>query len=179
MRTTQEQNKNRTILESLEKMLDVYRQRCLNQSAEIAALKEAMGSISATGEPDCGTFCLKREKALQRGSPTKRDHFTISSCYIDDIADELDSALARNQMLDEKIAHLQKRLHVEQEWRNAAMEWMESDRRMHKHISKVLNPDNSNDSTKKNPIYASYQQSLHKVLEKSRELEQRMTNMLS
>lgn len=154
-----------TVLESLEKMLDMYRQRCFNQSAEIQALKQALR----------GTIPAKRSS---HGERVRSKYVPSSSCYIDDMAEELDQALERNEHLEEDITRLHNRLQIEQEWRYAAMEWMESDRRMHKRISKVLHPGRQFEA-QKNPIVTSYQQSLNKVIEKSRELDQNVTDMLS
>lgn len=158
------------VLENLEKMLDMYRQRCCHQSAEIAALKQALGSIP-----------IKRHDPTS--DPTRTSHGYkngSSKHYIDHIADELEQALERSERLEVDVTRLHKRLQVEQEWRYAAMEWMESDRRMHKHISKVLFPDSHQmDEPKRNHMVTTYQQSLNKVMERSRELDQKVSDMLS
>lgn len=153
------------VLESLEKMLDMYRQRCFHQSAEIEALKQAIGMIPA--------------KRITRPSKAMAAPGYVTSRYIDEMAEELQKVLERNDQLEEDISRLQKRLEIEQEWRYAAMEWMESDRRMHKHISKVLCAGTHNEDPSDSTMYSSYQKSLNKVMEKSRELDQKVSQMLS
>jgi hypothetical protein len=157
---------HKTVLESLEKMLDMYRQRCSTQNAEIEALKQAIGTIPA--------------KRITRPSKSRAAPEYVTSRYIDEMAEELHQALERNDQLEEDISRLQKRLQIEEEWRYAAMEWMESDRRMHKHISKVLCTGTYGEEQRDGPgMYSSYQKCLNKVMEKSRELDKKVSDMLS
>ena len=140
------------VLESLERMLDVYREKCLTQSAEIDRLKQAMEDtmIPSVRAPVAAKTPLSSRAPVAAKTPPSSQSTTVahaptgaldtslpfcshaSRLYIDEIAEELEAVLEKNEQLERAVARLQRRLDVEEEWREAAMEFMEIDTRIHK-----------------------------------------------
>lgn len=128
------------VLESLERMLDVYREKCLTQSAEIDRLKQAMEDtmIPSVRAPVAAKTPLSSQSTTVAHAPTSALDTALPFCshasrlYIDEIAEELEAVLEKNEQLERAVARLQRRLDVEEEWREAAMEFMEIDTRIHK-----------------------------------------------
>lgn len=132
------------ILDSLERMLDVYREKCITQSKEIERLKQAMEDTliaSVRGGPSpasaTSTATARAPPAGTTAAPTAvtTPAIHVSRAYIDELADELDAVLMKNEQLERDVARLQRRLGVEEEWRAAAMEFMEIDARIHKIVN--------------------------------------------
>ena len=120
------------VLESLEVMLDVYRQKCVTQSAEIERLKQVMEEslIQAVRVPE------KTPVPSTKGAPFAApvapiSNPTASQMYLDEIAEELESVLEKNERLERGMARLQRRLDAEEAWRAAVVEFMEVDKRIH------------------------------------------------
>jgi len=156
-----------TVLESLEKMLEVYRDKCITQSAEIERLKQAMedsliASVRAT------TTAVKPPRDP---TPPVRSPQRTSRGYVDQIAEELESMVMKNERLERDVARLQRRLDVEEEWRVAAMEFMEMDSRIHR---LAACEECYSSLRKKQEVCqggSSYQRALRAALAKTRNLE--------
>ena len=93
------------ILDSVEKMLDVYRQRCMSQAVELSALKKAMDG---------------RDGRIQ-----------AHSSHLHEVVEDLERLIKKNEELERHVERLNQRIRVEEEWRATALAWMESDQRIH------------------------------------------------
>lgn len=106
------------VVESLEVMLDVYRQKCVTQSAEIERLKQSMEeslihAVRVPAKPAAGST-----KAAPRADSTlPTSSHSASRMYLEEIAEELERVLEKNEQLERGMARLQRRLDVEEAWR--------------------------------------------------------------
>jgi hypothetical protein len=165
------------VVESLEVMLDVYRQKCVTQSAEIERLKQSMEeslihAVRVPAKPAAGST-----KAAPRADSTlPTSSHSASRMYLEEIAEELERVLEKNEQLERGMARLQRRLDVEEAWRTAVMEFMEVDERMHEMVRfEKASPKRASarDKSKKTggPPMASHQSALRAALAKTRRLE--------
>ena len=170
-------------------MLDVYRQKCITQSAEIERLKEAMedaliGSVRAPPPTATGTRNASVGPAPSTVSSDPKLTVNTSKEYLDEIADELESVLVKNELLEREVAKLQQRLDMEEAWRAAAMEFMELDTRIHAIAGINMTPDFSIPSMRTSisavkkkkskgglPPTAGYHEALRDALAKTKRLE--------
>ncbi len=171
-------------VESLEVMLDIYRQKCVTESAEIERLKQSMEEslIQAVRVPSKAAAAAS--KAAPCAVPTAPASNPIASHgYLDEIAEELESVLEKNERLERGMARLQRRLEAEEAWRTAVMEFMEVDNRMHemasfeREPSKMRSPRGKSKKGGGAPP-ASYQSVLRDALAKTRRLEKSLRTAL-
>ncbi len=106
------------VLESLEKILNMYRQKCVDQNATIASLKDQVRLLS---ENSINTQ-LRKDTRVSDAIP--------SSAYIQDLVDNFEVLRRENEVLEAELKRVKKRLDVEEEWRTATLAWLESDWRV-------------------------------------------------
>lgn len=114
------------ILESLEKMLNLYRERCVSQSKQITDMKEQIERMS-------------RELESKRAG--YREHFGVlestqesvarTKRRVHDLAVELEKVHAKKGECESHLKHCLELLKSESAWRTAALSWMESDGALH------------------------------------------------
>eukprot|EP00890_Picochlorum_soloecismus_P006075 jgi/Picsp_1/6469/NSC_03815-R1_---NA--- len=119
------------ILESLESMLNLYRERCVSQSKQITDMKEQIERMS-------------RELESKRAGYVYRDHFGVlestkesvarTKRRVHDLAVELEKANSQKREYETRLYHCLELLKSESAWRAAALSWMESDGALHKQI---------------------------------------------
>lgn len=172
------------VLESLEVMLDVYRHKCVTQSAEIERLKQSVDDslIQAVRVPgNASASSTKGAPCAVPAAPTSNP--SASHIYVDEIAEELESVLEKNERLERGMARLQRQLDAEEAWRAAVMEFMEVDERMHEMAdfekkSSKRTSARCKSKAEQGVRSASYQAALRDALAKTRRLEKSLRTSL-
>lgn len=107
------------VIESLEKILNMYRQKCVDQNEIIASLKDQVRVLSE----NMSIKAQPRKKTNEsRESPT--------SAYIQDLVENFEVLRRENEVLEAELRRVKKRLDIEEEWRIATLAWLESDWRV-------------------------------------------------
>lgn len=102
------------ILQSLDSMLGLYRDRCQSQSRQISDLKERVEILKHQND----RHHLPCECKFRYREDSKK--------YVDAITRELEKVHSDKEQLRQRLASAEKRLRTETEWREAAMSWMQA-----------------------------------------------------
>ena len=114
------------ILESLEKMLNLYRERCVSQSKQITDMKEQIERMSRELESKRAGYREQfgmLESTQESVARTKR--------RVHDLAVELEKAHTEKKKYESHLKNCLELLKSESAWRAAALSWMESDGVVH------------------------------------------------
>jgi len=115
------------ILESLESMLNLYRERCVSQSRQIIDMKEQIERMSRELESKRAGYmvyhCGMLESTQESVARTKR--------RVHDLAVELEEAHSQKREYEAHLYRCLDLLKSESAWRAAALSWMESDGALH------------------------------------------------
>ncbi|KAI8105148.1 hypothetical protein M9435_000318 [Picochlorum sp. BPE23] len=162
------------VLENLEKILNMYRQKCVDQNATIASLKDQVRLLSENS-----TIKTQKETHESREIP--------SSVYIQDLVDDFEVLRRENEALEAELRRVKKRLDIEEEWRSATLAWLESDWRVQKFVSDCLGDSSCADMPKghaddditKHASSSYRSSSLKNIAKKSRAFEKHMREKYS
>lgn len=108
------------ILNSLEKMLNLYRERCSSQARQISMLKEQVHELTMSQKHWRGNPEYEPEVVQ---SPRRR----YDQTYIDQLAKELQKMVEENARYRKLLSKAIKKLKKESEWRGAALAFLDSE----------------------------------------------------
>ena len=69
--------------------------------------------------------------ALKKAMDGRDGRIQAHSSHLNEVVEDLERLLRKNEELEKHIERLAQRLQVEEEWRATALAWMESDQRIH------------------------------------------------